>query len=409
MKYSIHIPEKQGQWVPRVELVGSRWGRVIRALLLLFFGILFAPFGLVAMFPNPHGTSAGIAGAAGLLMLGGALHMLFATRSPRRLIFDNERCMLLVQQSFLAKECVLLPYAEIRCFRVMGSDGAGMELEDGSVWSILSCSSRKEADESVTLLQESVQLRDGGTRAEQPAFSSRVTMTQEGDAVKVSWRNGRGFLAMLGQFLFLVAFVVAVQGPTLSKFGTRYPWDDAFLFVIWVFFLLVMLAGAGYVLSLGIARMEVGFDGEHILVRQGRFRLPGLCYQMKPDVVDAVVLNWNPTLVQTGTEPIEESILLKTKKQNQDHHEARAFEETLEAMDEDEREEYIDEMIEDLEAEVDALANETSLFEDWEELKDAVEDAAEHMKMRRINVSALTLGDRVALKHTIKEWMARRV
>lgn len=211
----------------RVVLRRSRWINFAMHAMSLGVGLPMGIAGLVALafLPSAHPAPITLLGA-GLFVA--ALGQLVSTqfRAPRRLIFDNARAQLLIDETGRNDDhAAILPFEAIEGFRWLphaalsgaghGSPSAVVEMtkHNGAVWTLSLLPSVAEAEALTALLLGRLDLQQPATPS-RPHEPKLVRIEQNGDDTTLSWK--RRYSIAQSALLF-----AASAGLAMVVFGTR--------------------------------------------------------------------------------------------------------------------------------------------------------------------------------------------
>lgn len=155
-------------------------------------------------------------------------------RAPRRLVFDNRRRQLLIDETGRDEaRAAVVPYTDIEGFRWLphaslsgaghGSPAAVVEMtkRNGAVWLLSRLPSATDAQQLAETLRERVVLVDGSAADAPPSSTSdRIQVVTKGPITTLCWKRGYSILQAALLFASTSGLTLAVAGarPLLSTY-----------------------------------------------------------------------------------------------------------------------------------------------------------------------------------------------
>ena len=300
MSYKL-LPAEAGRGDGQVVL---QYSRVVLVVLTTIFGLIGAPlalFGLLAVIVKPEAMSFAFFGF-GLAFFSASLLIFRLGQAPERLIFDNERGWLCIEEKKgRATQRAYLPYTDILTFRMeryVGTSGDSsmpwfivfLVKQDGAFWELYTSRSEEASREVFVYLQEHVDLskEPGFVDASPPKDVFEVL--EEAHRTLVTWKAPAALSKYLFAFFILLALSSVVAGIVLDG-GMPFFLGcglAAFLGVLW------LLIGYSFFANLS-AKMVVEVRKKELEVRQEGgithkqpftlplFKLKALCFDMSTE------------------------------------------------------------------------------------------------------------------------------
>ena len=291
MNYKFAAPQTDPN---RIVLVRARTMQIVLSLFFFIAAIAVLPAGLLLLFGDTDPYRPFFITGMGLLFLSGGIAINTLLNMPGSLVFDNVTGALLVYdgRGKKARQAVL-PYPDIETFQVNRhrqgksiSYVTEMLKKDGSFWTLFCSGSEKKAGEFRDRLLDRVALRGTSAAGGQPAPAC-VSMTERGDSAIIEWKNrysaGRHLMTVM--LIGSMAMLIYGSRPYATS-GTAYYVGLAFISFIILLALVSILDSIGRAHRVEIDSIALSYRKTGGIFRTGRFT-------MSLGEINAIIFNFS--------------------------------------------------------------------------------------------------------------------
>lgn len=284
----------------QVVLVRSNVMRYVVGGIMLLIGLLFFVPGLLVFATGKVDLTTYFLTGFGSVFTGGALLLLFWVKIPQRLIFDNDRAALLIEETSSSgkKQQTPLPYDDIEAFQLRTKIQTSQRSRsvhylvdvvksDGALWTVYSSQNKAKSEDILRVLQSQVSLNRSYS-GDPVAFTlPSFVITEQGDQTEVSWPLRLSFGRFLAFSLVFAGFFLVIWGSRPKMPGVLFYLVTGFLSVITLLFLYSQISALG-------KRQVVVVDKHDMRVFQRGGLFPAGAYSIPYAELKAILFNFSP-------------------------------------------------------------------------------------------------------------------
>lgn len=267
----------------RVVLKGSRTLPVTLAVILIIIGSATLPFGVLILLGGGSRLASFVSGIAILFITAGII-LAGWIKIPHRLIFDNDRGILVIQEKRQEEPNPSIPFSAIDSFQVTHQVtrrqrgvvryyAVNMVKKDGAVWTLFTSQKKEKAQHFCKMLATRVDLSAASASVE-TSVPGMIRLVQESDPFIIEWKNAYSAGKYIATFLVIASFGMILYGA--RSYVTNLPayWIAvAFIIAVAIYAVMATINNIMTVHRIEIGRGMMIYRRKGGMFRRGEFAI----------------------------------------------------------------------------------------------------------------------------------------